>query len=57
MISNIVTDSRRGCIKKMKIYGRKPIALLQVQRETWTRIEDLLNQSLCLVNYIKSATV
>lgn len=33
------------------------VAFLEVQKETWTRIENLLNQSLCLVNYIKSAAV
>ncbi|XP_062509636.1 WD repeat-containing protein 36-like [Corticium candelabrum] len=32
-------------------------ALLDLQKETWSRIQCLLNQSLCLASYIRSATV
>lgn len=31
--------------------------LLQVIKENWLHCQDLLNQSICLVNYFKSATV
>ncbi|XP_065834834.1 WD repeat-containing protein 36-like isoform X2 [Oscarella lobularis] len=31
--------------------------LLRIHKETWTRVQDLLNRSSCLVNYFKSATL
>eukprot|EP00118_Oscarella_pearsei_P001965 m.9054 g.9054 ORF g.9054 m.9054 type:complete len:895 (+) comp21044_c0_seq2:11-2695(+) len=31
--------------------------VVEIQKETWTRIQDLLNRSSCLINYFQNATL
>jgi len=31
--------------------------ILEVEKSTWLRCQELINQSTCLVNYFKSATL
>ena len=53
----ILLQTHGKAVSKNADLLKEATALLQVQQDTWTTIEDFLNQSLCIVNYSQSATV